>query len=180
MQIRKLKPLPHHISSNTVLCCVCICVVISHWYALLCLFFPTRHGNSVLLHAEMVPNSVSVFISVHPPFHDALWLPARGLPCPVLLCPQSFSLSLTVSLFPSPLSLLRHSFDLFLPCWSRSDTCGRERRRRRQECQILSCADTLGQFHQTFFFFFCFCCFFSSAFWQPIIKDGRAWAHTQR
>lgn len=28
--------------------------------------------HSVLLHAEIVPNSISLFIRVHPPSHDAL------------------------------------------------------------------------------------------------------------
>lgn len=172
-------PLPHHhnILQHSPVLCLYLCAR----YALLCLFFPTRLGNSVLLHTEMMPNNVSVFISVHPPFHDALWLPARGLPCPVLLCPQSVSLSLTVSLFPSPLSLLRHSSDLFLPCWSRSDTGGGEGGRNVKFCPVLILLDySIRLFFFLFLFFFCFCCFFSSAFWQPIIKDGRAWAQTQR
>lgn len=134
------------------------CVVsVFVWWSLadMPFFFSSRHGASVLLHAEMVPNSESVFISVHSPSHHALWLPAFGLPCSVLLCPQSVSLSLMVSLFPSPHSLLWHSSDLFLPCWPRSNTGREERSRRGQECQILSSADTLGLFQQIFFFAWC-------------------------
>lgn len=107
----------------------------------------SRPVHSAPLHAGMVPNSVSVFTCLHSRSHDALQLPTLGLPCRVLLCPQSVSLSLAVSLFPSPLSLPQHSSDLFLPRRSRSDGDRgerRERRRVRLECQTLSGATTLG------------------------------------
>lgn len=174
--LRKLTPLPHHSASSTIpVLCLYLCSDL--WLInppLSRLPILSRLLHSVLLHAEMVPNSVSVFICVHPPSHDALWLPTLGLPRPVLLCLQSVSLSLTASLFPSPLALLRHSSHLFLSCRSRSDRGGGVRRRGRQECHILSCADTCG-------LSLYFCSFFRAAFVAIyVVKDGRAWAQTQR
>lgn len=144
-----------------------VCVVISARYACFCLFLISCHGSAVLLHAVMVPNSVSVFIlSSYIPW--CIMTPAFGLPCPVLLCPRSVSLSLKVSF--SPLSLCRGiPSELFPPCWS-GDTDRGERRKGRQECQTESPVDTLGLFHHRFWF----CCLFGPAFWWLTVKDGRA------
>lgn len=73
--------------------------------------------------------------------------PIPLLACPVLFCTthsHSLSLSLTVSLFSLPSSLLLHSSDLFLPLWSRSLSGRGERRKGRQEYQRLLCTHTLG------------------------------------
>lgn len=162
MQIRKLMPLPHHIASTTVHCCVCICVVISGWYVLLCLFFPSCHGTCILscCTQRWCRTVFLCFICVHPLSHNALWLPHPWLALSCSALPPicfPFIDSVPVSPFPSPLSSLQHSSDIFLSCWSRSDRGRGERRGGWQECQILSCADTLGLSLSTpLLFFFAF------------------------
>lgn len=126
VQIRKWMPLP----------CPVLCLYLCGDPWLICsslslLPILSQPLHSVLLHTGMVLNRFFLCylcLSPHPMMHyDS---PHPGLPRPVLLCPQSVSLSLTASLFPSPLSfsLLRHSSDLFLLCWSRSSRGRGERR----------------------------------------------------
>lgn len=75
-----------------VLCCVCVSVLISAWYAPRCLCF-----QSSILPCCMQQWCRTVFICVHPSSHDALWLPTPALP------PISFPFIGSVPLsLPSP------------------------------------------------------------------------------
>lgn len=131
-------------------------------------YFFSSHITAHLSCMQRCHRTVFLLICIHSPSH-------YGLPHPVLLCPQSVSLSLMSSLLPSPLSLLQHSSDLCLPCWTRSDTGRRQRKRRTEECQTVSC-------------FYCqnialaFFVFLHLLFRIPgsLVKDGRAWSQTQR
>ncbi len=105
MRIRKLMPLPHHIA--TIQCCVCICAVISGWYALLCLFFPSCHGTCILSRCtQRWCRTVSLCLSAFIPY-PTMHYDSPPMACPVLFCsaPNLFSLSLTVSPLSLPFSL---------------------------------------------------------------------------
>lgn len=117
--MRELMPSPHHIAATMVLCC---CV----WS------WPDRPVFiSLLSHHVLAFGYQTVFISVRPLFHDALWTHPPPLPaCPVLFCsaPSLFPFHWHCPSFPPlslslclSLSVLLHSSDLFLPPWSRSD-----------------------------------------------------------
>lgn len=157
MQIRKFLRLPHHSAVWWSLADMPFFVSFSHLVTAL-EFCPVARRDG----AEQC-------FCVHPSSRDALWLSTLGLSRPVLLCPQSVSLSLTVSLFPSPLYMLGHSSHLFLSCWSRSDWGRGERRRGRQESQILSCADAFGLSLPTYLLL-------SLLLWFSILADyGKRW-----
>ncbi len=174
MQIRKFTCQPHHIASTTVLCGILwlICPSLSLFTIL------SRHLLSVLLHAEMVPNRVSVFICLHPPSHDALWLPTLGLPRPVRLCLQFVSLSLTVSLFFPPLSMC-FGIPLIFSSLAGQGATKAEQRRGEEGRNLEIC---LALIFSDFFFPICIAFAASSVLllWRLMVKDGRAWAQTQR
>lgn len=165
MQIRKSVLLYHHIFSTTVLCCVWICCDLPDmpFFASYSYHIITLLSCCVQRWCRRVFLCLSVFIA-HPMMHYDSQPPS----CRVLFWTAPSWVS-TVSPFPSPLSLLKHSSDLFLPCYRRSNV--QEREAGMSDYALCRYSWTISSV---------FCCFFSSAIWYLTVKDGRAKSQTQR
>lgn len=102
--------------------------------------------------------------------------PIEPLACPILFCSALSVFPFhwcRLSFPPLSLSLLQHSSDLCLPCWTRSDTGRGETKIRRQEYQTVSCCYCQN------IAFFSFSASFVQSSWV-LVKDGRARSQTQR
>lgn len=168
-----------HISSNTVLCCVCIWVRISGWYAILFLFFSPHHLVTELLSfcTQRWCRTVSLCLSVFV-LHLIMHYDSPPLACPVLFCsaPRLFPFHWWCPCFP-PLTLCCGILLIFL------SLAGQEQHRQRREEERGA-----GMSKSVFCWYswaipadFLFCFVFSWTFFGGVlVKDGRAWTQTQR
>lgn len=145
-------PLPHHhnILQHSPVLCLYLCGDLSPICPSLSLFPNSSRQFCPVAHRDDAEQCFGVYqCSSSIPWCIMTPRPWLALSCSALP-PVCFPFTDGV-----PLSLPSLFAAAFI--WSFSPLLVKERhrrRRRRQECQILSCADTLGLFHQTFLFSF--------------------------
>lgn len=174
MQIGKSTPLPHRIAYSIIPCCIYVCVPISVWHADFCLCFP----QTCILSHRMLEWCRTAFICVRPLITRCIMTPYPWLALSCFALLQPLSLSLTASLFPSPLLFL--SVAAFLRSVPLSvvkewQTHGRDKKREagisnsslRRYSWTISSGSLLD-----------FCWFLCWALRWPLVKDGSAWTQS--